>query len=149
VIEHRILLSGTTANNVRPPIVWRAAAGAHAILAWISTARQKNCCDRARDLAGGQHCEQCSPGIIGLTCEEALRRGAELSAAAFGRWAHEAPRRAQMVRVGLELRERSCDGAEIVSGGQHGVQARAREPFRAPSQVPEPQAKISTVRQKL
>jgi len=62
--------------------------------------------------------------------------------------AHEAPQGAHMVRAGLEPLAPSCDSSLVFAGRHHGVQARAREPFRAPSQSPEPKAKNSGVRQK-
>ncbi len=58
------LLPGTPANNVRPALMRRAAAGAHAISAWISTARQKNRCDGTRVFSGISPANNVRPALM-------------------------------------------------------------------------------------
>ncbi len=67
----------------------------------------------------------------------ALRMGAKRFAAAFGRWAHDAPICAQMVRAVLETIGRSCDGPRVVAGIPPANNVRPAL-SAAPSQVPMP-----------
>jgi len=77
-------------------------------------------------LLSGTTARNRAPGIFGLTREVALRRGAKRFAAAFGRWAHEAPQCAQMERAGLVPMVPSCDSAVVFAFRHHGAQPRAR-----------------------